>query len=283
MHSSAARSDAFRISLQGRLDRRILRQVQLCEARIAEDRCQQVVEVVGDSPGQHAQAFQLLGLEDLSLRGQSHGLHLLLARDVARDGRMRRRLPVVVALEDDKLRDRDFAAVRVAHRVLADPATVLEDRRNGLLHDDLRGPLRVRVVDSQIARGRRVRDAEQAPVRRVEVDNAVLEVGRGNEVRRRLYNVEEAVLFRLPLLAVREVEMGAGDAEGSSVLSPLDHRAAGMNPLPSSLARPHPVVRLVVGAPAGEMVVEKGADPRALVGVNALVPPGPVGRNLPEA
>ena len=48
----------------------VVRQVELCQARVAQDGGQQVVEVVGDTAGENAQALELLRVLELLLEAR---------------------------------------------------------------------------------------------------------------------------------------------------------------------------------------------------------------------
>jgi hypothetical protein len=81
-HSSAARSEVSSIAL--RLSRAGDNGGSSSSARLALPRIigQQVVEVVGDAAGQHAQAFQFLGLLHLALQLQALFLGPLALGDI---------------------------------------------------------------------------------------------------------------------------------------------------------------------------------------------------------
>jgi hypothetical protein len=81
-HSSAARSEvasSIDQAIAGRRDRGQLVQRQ---AGVSQNNRQQVVEIVGDAAGQHAQAFQFLGLLHLALQLQALFLRPLALGDI---------------------------------------------------------------------------------------------------------------------------------------------------------------------------------------------------------
>jgi hypothetical protein len=62
---------------------RVGRQLEPDEARIAHDAGEQIVEIVRDAAGEHAEAFEFLGFEKFALHRESFRLGLFALRDLA--------------------------------------------------------------------------------------------------------------------------------------------------------------------------------------------------------
>ena len=158
--SDAARAAALRISSAWRRMRSSLETLDQ-ELAVARDRRQEVVEVVGDAPGEATHGFHLLRLPQLRLE-------LRRPRQVAHDGDV----PSWAHIGGRDELDLARAAVRPPQADLRFPRPVAQEAPPQLGH----ALFTEQIVDAQLGRFF-VRDAEQLSGRLVQIDESAFVVG----------------------------------------------------------------------------------------------------------